>query len=779
MTSAPVQAGPKRPSAQARRREWWLVSLSLMGLTAVACWGHWTWHLDQAVYDAAQSTWTRAVPQDVVVVAIDDASLQAVGRWPWKRAIHAQVLDQVRQAGAKAVLLDLLMSEPDADPLQDEVLAKALGPDQKVILPVSHALDGLGQGQELPPVAPLRRRARLAHADVAIDVDGTVRWAYLWAGSGAHRYPHPALALMQAAGERTADLVQPPDATALPTSAYWHRDGPTAIRYLGPPGRVLHVSYAAVLRGEVPASTFTGRYVLIGVTAHGLGESFQTPVSQMGEGMSGVEVVAQLLDALRQRKLITVVPPPVNAALSAMAVMGLLWLFRRQTPRQALLTAMGMAVGAVLLGWSLLSWGLWWPPFGLVMGALLSYPVWSWRRLEGTARDLELELQALSGEPGVQASSLLAPGNRSGDFMSQRTDAISLATTQLQQARQLLAHTLASMPDALFVVDQHHLITQANQQACSMSGVSHIQALLGRRLDDVLAPLTPVEAPTWGMLLDKARHSRQALSTEATHPRGMQYLVGMVSLDDALPEAGAIVCATDVTALRQAELQRTELLGFIAHDIRSPQASLISLVQLHQMGGQMSQAETLDHVESLARQTLDLCEELLQVMRAETRAISLAPQDLVKLLQGCMDEIKPQALAKGLSLSGNWPAEHAQPCVVDDYLVHRAIINLLSNAIKFSPKGGRVTVSITRSPSHHVIAVRDQGPGIPEAELGRLFKRYERVEQGRPSKLAAGIGLGLVFIDTVARRHGGDVRIHNTPGEGACFELWLPVDASH
>jgi signal transduction histidine kinase len=73
-----------------------------------------------------------------------------------------------------------------------------------------------------------------------------------------------------------------------------------------------------------------------------------------------------------------------------------------------------------------------------------------------------------------------------------------------------------------------------------------------------------------------------------------------------------------------------------------------------------------------------------------------------------------------------------------------------------------------------MLAVQDQGPGIPESELGRLFRRYERVEQGRPSKLAAGIGLGLVFIDTVARRHGGRVQVHNQAGAGARFELWLP-----
>lgn len=113
----------------------------------------------------------------------------------------------------------------------------------------------------------------------------------------------------------------------------------------------------------------------------------------------------------------------------------------------------------------------------------------------------------------------------------------------------------------------------------------------------------------------------------------------------------------------------------------------------------------------------------------------------------------------------------------DDYLLHRALNNLLSNAIKFSPHGGLVSVALNEQPGYHVLSVRDQGPGIPESELGRLFKRYERVEQGRPSKLAAGIGLGLVFIDTVARRHGGHVKIINQPGEGACFEMWVPAQA--
>lgn len=782
MTESADKAARAARTDKDTQREWRLVCLAMMALTALACWGRWTWHLDQAVYDAAQSTWTRPAPRDVVIIAIDDASLQAIGRWPWKRAIHAQVLNQIQQAKPKAVLLDLLMSEPDADASQDQLLAEALRASSPVILPVSHALDGIGQGHELPPVPVLRQAAQLAHADVTLDVDGTMRWAYLWAGSGAHRYPHPALALLQATGEMPRkppagpDTVDSPEPLSTSSSSYWHRQNAVAIPYLGPPDRIHHVSYAAVLRGEVPQSTLRDSYVLIGVTAHGLGEIFQTPVSQLGEGMPGVEVIAQLLDALRQGRHITVTPPAWHAGGSALIVLTLLWSFRRQTPRQALLSAATYAVGAVLLSWGLMAWGLWWPPFGLAMGALLCYPVWSWRRLETTARDLEIELQALNSEPDVRAPLKPATAASSGDFMRQRTDAISQATGQLRQARQLLAHTLSTMPDALFVADQHHLITQANQQACAMTGFGSTAALLGQRLEEVLAPFTPAEAPEWGMLLDKARHSKKPLSTEATHPLGQQYLVGMVSADETLPEAGVIVCATDVTALRQAELQRAELMGFIAHDIRSPQASLISLVELHSIGGEMSQAETLGHVESLARHTLDLCEELLQVMRAETRAIATAETDLIQLAENCLSEIQLQAQAKGIVLQATWSPGATARAILDDYLVHRALINLLSNAIKFSPKGGVVQVSVAQRDGHHIVSIRDQGPGIPASELGRLFKRYERVEQGRPSKLAAGIGLGLVFIDTVARRHGGQVKVQNTLGEGACFELWLPTD---
>ncbi|WP_290873980.1 ATP-binding protein, partial [Aquabacterium sp.] len=536
-------------------------------------------------------------------------------------------------------------------------------------------------------------------------------------------------------------------------------------------------------------SALRGQTVLIGVTARGLADDFLTPVSGLHTGMAGVEVTAQLFAALQQGRGLTTLPRPAQALLCGLLVGALAWSFRRVTPRQALANAIGLAVACVMLAWLLVALDIWLPPFSVVLAALLAYPIWSWRRLEATARSLEAELEALQAATGPmgRVPTLVTPTRTDNDFIGQRTDALLTATAQLREARQLLADTLAALPDAVFVTDAEGRITQANRQALRVCGREgpHPEVLIGLPLDAALGGLTPVESPSWQALWRQAQTTQTLVSTEASQGDTAQHLVQMAAASDPADQAsdtgtpaarphGVIVCVSDMTLLRQAELQRQELLGFIAHDIRSPQASLLALVELQRMGDGLSNDEALEHVETLARGTLDLCEELLQVMRAETRPVTLARTDLYSLAEEAMAEVQLRASARHITLSGNWTGETRLPATVDAYLLHRALVNLLGNAVKFSPDGSAVQIEVTAEPGGFRIAVQDQGPGIPASELGRLFRRYERVEQGRPSQLAAGIGLGLVFIETVARRHGGHVTVHSLEGQGSRFELSLP-----
>jgi signal transduction histidine kinase len=228
--------------------------------------------------------------------------------------------------------------------------------------------------------------------------------------------------------------------------------------------------------------------------------------------------------------------------------------------------------------------------------------------------------------------------------------------------------------------------------------------------------------------------------------------------------------------LKVAERQRDDLLGFVSHDIRSPQASLISLVELRRAGRlPFGEAALLDHVEDLARRSLELADEFVQVARAEGKPLVLEDLDPDRLLDDALREIGPQAQQKNVAVERAGAAAAGPPLRGERPLLLRALANLLNNAVKFSPAGATVRTELARRDGYCVFVVQDQGPGIAQEDIARLFQRYQRVESGSMLRLQPGIGLGLVFVDAVARRHGGRVTVESRVGAGARFELWIPV----
>lgn len=774
-------------------REWAGVTMVLAAIALLLSTSRLSWRLDQAWYDAAVMLWTREAPRDVVIVAIDDASLRSIGRWPWRRAVHATAVARISAAGPKAILLDVLLSEADPDPTQDAVLAQALHAARNAVLPVAY------DGRELLPHGELAQAAHLGQADAAADADGTLRAVYLQAGTPGHLLPHLALALMDAAGEpprTTGPVVRAPDrpeaapATGLALAAAatpWLRDQRMLLSYAGPPGHIAQVSYAALLRGELPPQTFAGKYVLIGSTAAGLGGEVQTPVSEAGRAMPAVEVHANVLDALRSGRFIRPVPPLAAGLVSAtlvVAVMSVLW---RLKPRAALLFALGSAAAAMLGALALFGAGIWLPPTSFALAAVLAYPAWSWRQLEATSRYLANELAVLAAEPGLTAAArpgndcvAAAPSHARLDVMEHKLESVAAATAQLRSARRFLADVLGALPESVFVVNQQGRVLQANREACALLNLSAEPAdLVGQPVGTLLTRLQPTEAPHWQMLLARCTATGEVVTTEARFSGGNTNVLARIApLHDNLGQAcGLTICLTDVTPLRLAERQRDELLGFIAHDIRSPQASLISLVELNRMSaGFMNQEELLGHVDSLARNALQLCDELLQLMRAETRPVLRVPADLLSIAEAAMREVSPQAQTKHVVVTKTWHRDATAPLLAEPTLLRRALVNLLSNAVKFSPNASTVTMKITRREGYFVAAVLDQGPGIARSDLPKLFHRYQRLEGSQAARMSSGIGLGLVFIETVARRHGGHVHVESELGHGSCFELWVPAD---
>lgn len=760
-------------TARPRRRDSLWIAVGLAALAALLAATQATWRLDRVIYDQALSWWSRPPPPLITIIAIDDASVAAIGRWPWRRAVHATLLEKLAAAGPKAVALDLVLSEPDADPLQDALLAAALQRAAPVVLPVPWVAVSGAPPRWLEPAPVLAGAATLAAAESAVDDDGVLRSAFLRVGPTQAMRPHVALALLQAAGEAMHENVHV-QSELKPTSANgWQRNGRLLIRYGGPPGHVDQVSYVDVLRGAVPAQRLQGRYLLVGMTAQGLGDTLATPVNAHHRAMPGVEVLAQTLHMLRSGDTLRAPPPAVLAALSAFLVLTGVLAMARLGQRSALLAGLGGALALLLGSVAAVGVGWWLAPAPAATAALLAYPLWSWRRLELAVAGLDSEI--LSFDAGMAAG----PGADTGDVIEARLQRLHAAGVLLRQARLYLADMLESLPTAMLVGDEKHRVVMANAQAAALFEAGSADELQQLDLLRLLQEFQTAEPQDWAATLAALQPGGEQPAFQVRLAEHGDYVLGL-SVAELAGSRRVLVSVADVAPVKRAERQREEALAFVSHDLRSP-ASAILLLTDEALAGSAAAADCLPQVRRLAQRSLELSEAFVRYAQAELVPPQFAKADLAAIAEDAMAGLAPQAAARGLVLALDVKPVGAS-FTLDRALVTRALANLLSNALRHSPAGGTVRLhasapsavsavsAASAASAAAVFEVSDDGPGLTAAQQQEI----ERADDGLRSGHAAGVGLGLRFVQRVARRHGGTLRWRPRAGERpGAFELCL------
>jgi diguanylate cyclase (GGDEF)-like protein len=293
-----------------------------------------TWRMDAWTYDYFSRHIPRAADDRIVVVAIDEKSLSELGRWPWSRRLHAQLIDRLGAAGARGIALDILLSEPALyDPEGDALLAKALNASGKVVLPVFAEAEHLnGPAVELLPIPEFAASAAaLGHVDMALDADGVARSVFLRAGLGSPHWPSLALALSQLGSEtgtahnlpglRNPDLGES-------SAHHWVRDHRVLVPFVDPPNAYQTVSFSDVLDGRIPQAQLRGRWVVVGLTAAGMGNSLPLPgASADAPRMSGLDYQSNVLNMLVNGTAIVPLATPAQVLLSILLVVLPLLLF--------------------------------------------------------------------------------------------------------------------------------------------------------------------------------------------------------------------------------------------------------------------------------------------------------------------------------------------------------------------------------------------------------------------------------------------------------------------
>lgn len=220
--------------------------------------------------------------------------------------------------------------------------------------------------------------------------------------------------------------------------------------------------------------------------------------------------------------------------------------------------------------------------------------------------------------------------------------------------------------------------------------------------------------------------------------------------------------------LRDLHKSRNDALMFISHDIRTPLGVATMLLD------KFEKNKYTDRMYQLLARASEMAEGFVHASRAESADVNkFKVIDVVSVTQQAIDDLYELANVKQLTLQTDFSNDSI--CVRGDFgLLFRAISNVLLNAVNHAPNNSIVKISLSSDAFSLVLKVADQGPGIPEDHIPKLFKRFSRVDEEYQS--LKGYGLGLYFVNITVKKHRGSVEVVNLPNQGAEFLIKLPLE---
>ncbi len=245
---------------------------------------------------------------------------------------------------------------------------------------------------------------------------------------------------------------------------------------------------------------------------------------------------------------------------------------------------------------------------------------------------------------------------------------------------------------------------------------------------------------------------------------------------------GYIIVLIDVTKEIEMDQLRSHFISNVSHELRTPVTVLRSYIDtLYNYGDNFDFNTQREFIGVMNQEIIRLnrmVNDILDFSRYESQNVHLemSKQNIVEIIEDCVNQV--EVLAKEHNLTFSIIKEPDLPEVtlnIDS--ISRALMNIISNAIKYSPDGKRIKIRAERSRVDNCIevSVEDQGPGIPEECLDKIFERFYRVENATHSVKGTGLGLHLVKI-AIEKHHHGEVFVHSKLGEGSTFGFRLPID---
>jgi two-component system phosphate regulon sensor histidine kinase PhoR len=248
-----------------------------------------------------------------------------------------------------------------------------------------------------------------------------------------------------------------------------------------------------------------------------------------------------------------------------------------------------------------------------------------------------------------------------------------------------------------------------------------------------------------------------------------------LSSTEHVEDVGTIMIMQDITYVKRLEKDRIEFVYALSHDLKNPLTSIMGWAELIQKVAPLGEKGEayMQRLEAAASSMLLMINQLLRsVGEVDGLQVLKKPCHFESMIVKAISDVEGAALNKGIVVDYEQVGT-PYPIVADELRLYHLILNLVDNAVKYAAENTRVLVRLQFDEEAVFVQVQDEGPGVPEEDIPRIFDKYYRGRQATRDQ--QGAGLGLALVKAIVDAHEGKILVENVPGGGALFTVRLPA----
>jgi two-component system, OmpR family, phosphate regulon sensor histidine kinase PhoR len=415
---------------------------------------------------------------------------------------------------------------------------------------------------------------------------------------------------------------------------------------------------------------------------------------------------------------------------------------------------------------------MFWILLAAIIGSTIAIVYLVWRRWIVPWRQIERLVRQIGR--GEQPRTFLVEGGKEAQRVSVALE--NVFRRQLGLNRQIGERAsgnraiFSAMRDGLLVVDAERRITLLNAALQELFALKDDP--LGASFLETLRDANVEEA------ISETFRRREPVQREIVIANRQLQINSVPMGKDNGDIVGAVVLFHDITELKRADEMRRDFVANVSHELRTPLSILRGYIETMRDDPKMPRAECariLEVMEQHSKRLGLLANDLLTLAQLEsgTSSPQLNDVDFGQFLAGLVRDWKRKFTAKNLKAAIDLPADFSI-VRADEALLREIFDNLLDNAVKYSSKHGEIHLGAQRRQSEIVLSVSDDGVGIGQEDLPRIFERFYRADKARGRELG-GTGLGLSIVKHIAQLHGGRVEAESELGRGTTIRVILPL----